>query len=143
MTGSDYGDCPLLLLAEDDDGHARLLQEYLKEAGLPGGVHRLRDGLETMAYLAAERERRRLVLLLDIRMPGLSGPEVLSRIRADARLKLLTVIMLTTTDDDREVEACYRAGCNAYFVKPFSPDGFRGLCAAIAAVVRNMRVPAI
>ncbi|RPH25022.1 MAG: response regulator, partial [Bacteroidales bacterium] len=58
------------------------------------------------------------LLLLDINMPKMDGVEVLRRIKADEELKEIPVVMLTTTDDPREVEACYKIGCNIYITKP-------------------------
>jgi len=64
------------------------------------------------------------IVLLDINLPGLNGGEVLERIRGDDRLKLVPVIMLTTSNDERDVQMAYRLGANSYVQKPVDLDGF-------------------
>jgi CheY-like chemotaxis protein len=112
-----------ILIAEDDDGHARLIQERFEAAGVSNPQIRFRDGREAWDYISRKdgggREPGRpYLLLLDIRMPGLDGVEVLRRVKADPGLKKMPVIMLTTTDDPREIDECYRLGCNNYLTKP-------------------------
>ena len=112
-----------ILIAEDDDGHARLIKERLEAAGVNNPQVRFRDGQEAWDYIsrsggAGRQPDKTYLLLLDIRMPGLDGIEVLRRIKSSPQLKKLPVIMLTTTDDPREVDTCYELGCNSYLTKP-------------------------
>jgi len=112
-----------ILIAEDDDGHAQLIKERLEAAGVNNPQVRFRDGQEAWDYIsrsggAGRQPDKPYLLLLDIRMPGLDGIEVLRRIKGDPALKKLPVIMLTTTDDPREVDICYELGCNSYLTKP-------------------------
>lgn len=109
-----------ILMAEDDDGHARLVEERFESVGVRNPLVRFRDGLETWAFLTGPELKNggEYLLLLDIRMPGLDGLEILRRIKTDERLKRIPVIMLTTTDDPKEVETCYELGCNSYLTKP-------------------------
>ena len=113
-----------ILIAEDDDGHAELIQDHLREAGVNNPMRRFRDGQEAWDYLntvngGEHRENgKAYLLLLDIRMPRMDGVEVLRRVKQSPALRNMPVIMLTTTDDPREVEACYRLGCNCYVTKP-------------------------
>ena len=112
-----------ILIAEDDDGHARLIKERLEAAGVNNPQIRFRDGQEAWDYISRSGDAGRqpdkpYLLLLDIRMPGLDGIEVLRRIKSSPQLKKLPVIMLTTTDDPREVDTCYELGCNSYLTKP-------------------------
>jgi CheY-like chemotaxis protein len=101
-----------IVLAEDDDGHATLIQRNLERAGLANGLVRLRDGQEALDYVRGEGAHAGagpagpILLLLDIKMPRLDGVEVLRRLKADPRTASLPVIMLTTTDDPREVQRC-------------------------------------
>ncbi len=118
------GPAVTIVIAEDDDGHARLITEQLEEAGVNNPILRLKDGRETLDFffrsgngLKAEADSGYL-LLLDIRMPKVDGITVLRRLKEDAELRRLPVIMLTTTDDPRDVDACYGAGCNNYLTKP-------------------------
>ncbi|MDD2806385.1 MAG: response regulator [Elusimicrobiales bacterium] len=110
-----------ILIAEDDDGHARLIQERFEDVGVSNPLKRFRDGAEAWEFLTGAgglTVGEEYLLLLDIRMPGLDGVEVLRRMKADERLKTIPVIMLTTTDDPREVENCYKLGCSSYLTKP-------------------------
>ncbi|HAN05981.1 MAG TPA: hypothetical protein DCW72_10075 [Elusimicrobia bacterium] len=115
-----------ILMAEDDDGHARLVEERFESVGVKNPIVRFRDGAEAWAYLTGPELRNggEYLLLLDIRMPGLDGIEILRRIKGDPRLRTIPVIMLTTTDDPKEVEACYSYGCNSYLTKPVEFDKF-------------------
>jgi CheY-like chemotaxis protein len=119
-----------ILIAEDDDGHAELVMEQLREAGLSCPFLRFRDGQEVMDFLhpaagAGGWDRDRpCLLLLDINMPRLDGIAVLTRIKGDPETRAIPVIMLTTTDDPVEVAACYRLGCNLYITKPVGFEAF-------------------
>lgn len=108
-------------LIDDDDGHALLVEESFQDAGLRNPFARARDGVEGWQWLteAAEGGRHRPgLILLDVSMPGMDGFEVLERIKSNAQLRKIPVIMLTSTDHPREIERCYSLGVNAYVVKP-------------------------
>ena len=114
----------VILVAEDDDGHAELIKEYLEDAGVNNDILRFSDGQEVWDFLsgngkgAVRDEKQAYLLLLDINMPKMDGVEVLKKIKEDEVLMTMPVIMLTTTDDPREVEQCYKIGCNIYVTKP-------------------------
>lgn len=113
-----------ILIAEDNDGHADLIMEGLKESGICNDIIRFVDGKQTWDFISGKGENivvdkdKSYLLLLDINMPKMDGIEVLERIKSNEDLKNLPVIMLTTTDDPREVERCYSLGCNIYVTKP-------------------------
>jgi len=113
-----------ILIAEDDDGHAELIMAGLKESGICNHMIRFIDGKQTWDFISGEGKdmvldkNKSYLLLLDINMPKMDGIEVLERIKANDDLKSLPVLMLTTTDDPREVEKCYALGCNIYVTKP-------------------------
>lgn len=119
-----------ILLAEDDDGHANLVQRNLERAGLLNGFVRVRDGQELLDCLSEQRTpegkplSEELVILLDINMPRIDGIEALRQIKANPATQRIPVIMLTTTDDPREVNRCYELGCNVYVTKPVDYEGF-------------------
>jgi CheY-like chemotaxis protein len=113
-----------ILLVEDDDGHALLIERGLRKVGLTNPIDRVADGQEAIDYL---RERGRFadpppglphLIFLDINLPRVDGIEVLEHIKKDARLRSIPVIMLTSTDTQAEVDRCYRAGANSYVAKP-------------------------
>lgn len=137
----------IILVAEDDDGHAELLRAGLQDSGVCNPIIRFKNGLETWDFLngTAEKENRDLektyLLLLDINMPIMDGVELLQKVKSDNDLKEIPVIILSTTDDPREMETCYNYGCNMYITKPIQFDKFAqvlnrmGLCLQIVKVV--------
>ncbi len=120
----------IILLAEDDDGHAELILEQLRSVGVANKIIRFHDGQELWEYLTAEGQRacpasdRDLLLILDIVMPKMNGLEALRRIKTDQRWHDLPIIMLTTTNDPREIENCYKLGCNCCITKPIAYEHF-------------------
>ncbi len=119
-----------IILAEDDDGHASLVERNLERAGLLNGFLRVRDGQELLDVLEAQGApdapvlSGEVVILLDINMPRIDGIEALKQIKANDATKSIPVIMLTTTDDPREVNRCYELGANVYITKPVEYDNF-------------------
>ncbi len=117
-----------ILLAEDDLGHASLIQRNLKRNGFINDVIHVTDGQQALEFLRCEGEfagRKPggpLLLVLDINMPRVDGIEVLAAVKQDSQLAKLPVIILTTTDDPREVARCYELGCNVYIRKPIEYD---------------------
>jgi len=113
-----------ILIGEDDDGHADLIMTGLKESGVCNHMIRFEDGKQTWDFISGKGKElvldknKSYLLLLDINMPKMDGVEVLERIKSNEDLRNLPVIMLTTTDDPREVEKCYALGCNIYVTKP-------------------------
>jgi CheY-like chemotaxis protein len=120
----------IILIAEDDDGHAELIREGLVNSGVCNEIKRFQNGLEVWEFLSGTSKTeirdktRAYLLLLDINMPKMDGTEVLRRIKSDEKLKETLIIMLTTTDDPREIETCYKLGCNMYVTKPIQFDKF-------------------
>ena len=139
----------VILIAEDDDGHARLIGKNLSRAGLHNPIERFSNGQEIIDFLFRRGPGRHrspeasYLLLLDIRMPQLDGVEVLRHIKADAEMRKLPVIMLTTTDDPREVERCHALGCSTYIVKPVVYEKFAEAINRIGLFVSLVQVPQI
>jgi CheY-like chemotaxis protein len=119
-----------ILLAEDDPKDVELTLEALSEYNLANYVMVVKDGVEALEYLRCEgqyKERNKglpAVLLLDIKMPRMDGIEVLEVIRADERLKMLPVVMLTSSREEPDLNKCYALGVNAYVVKPVDFKAF-------------------
>jgi CheY-like chemotaxis protein len=132
-----------IVLIEDDDGHATLVERNLRRSGISNGFVRFRDGQEALDYFfgapgtqGAENDAQRdarypsrdalgnFVVLLDLRMPRVDGFEVLRRLKAEPATASVPVIVLTTTDDPREIERCYELGCNVYITNPVEYDAF-------------------
>ena len=119
----------VIVIGEDDPGHARLIEKNLRRAGLRNKILRFEDGQAVLDYLL-RRESGRPVkdalcwLVLDIRMPKIDGIEVLRRVRMDPALRDIRVSMLSTTDDPREIARCFALGCSNYLVKPVDYEKF-------------------
>jgi CheY-like chemotaxis protein len=140
---------PTILVADDDEGHAILIRENLEIAGLKNPIEHFRDGQAILDFLF-ERDGKTprsrdgaFLVLLDIRMPKVDGVEVLRRIKANPVLKKLPVIMLTTTDDSREVERCHILGCNEYIQKPVDYDRFTKAIQRLGSFVGLMLIPPV
>lgn len=137
-----------ILVAEDDAGHAVLIEKNLRRGGLRNPIERFENGQQVLDFLFCRGPRQRLVskpylLLLDIRMPQVDGLEVLRQLKQDTELRNLPVIVLTTTDDPREIERCYAAGCNNYIVKPVDYDRFAEAVQRMGLFVSLLRIPEI
>ena len=113
-----------ILLAEDSDADAELTLRALRKGNLLNKIVRVRDGVEAIEYLFHEGDFRKRpggnpkLVLLDMKMPRLSGLDVLRRLKADERTKLIPVVVLTSSAEDRDVIESYQLGVNSYLVKP-------------------------
>lgn len=139
----------VILMAEDDDGHAGLIRRNLKRSGISNEIIHFRDGAEAMDYIMGIKndigtsKEKTYLLLLDIRMPKLDGLEVLKRIKADDDLKTMPVLMLTTTDDPKEVKRCHELGCSNYITKPIEYDAFVEAVHSLGLFLKIVKVPNI
>jgi len=137
----------VILLAEDDEGHALLVKRNLLRAGIANEVIHVCDGQAALNYVSRTGEyasRKRsgpLLLVLDINMPKVDGVEVLARIKADEATAKIPVIMLTTTDDPREVDRCYELGCSVYITKPVQYEAFVEAVKRLGLLLQVAQVP--
>ena len=128
----------VILLAEDDDGHATLTRMTLREIGVKNQIIRFRDGQETLDFLfgtgqGPSREADvHYLLLLDLRMPKVDGISVLRRIRQDEQLRRMPVVILSTTDNPHEIKTCKSLHCSCYVVKAAG-------CEAFAAALQQVK----
>jgi CheY-like chemotaxis protein len=139
----------VLLIADDDAGHARLIEKNLRRAGLSNPILRFEDGQQILDFLFQRSDGPKrsaetpYLLLLDIRMPKVDGVEVLRQIKTDPELRKISVSMLTTTDDPREVERCHALGCNNYIVKPVDYEKFSEAINKLGLFISLVQVPGI
>ncbi|KRG70603.1 response regulator [Pseudoxanthomonas dokdonensis] len=119
-----------ILLAEDSAPDAEMAIDALREAHLANPIVHVEDGVEAMDYLlragkyADRKEGLPAVLLLDIKMPRMDGLEVLQKIRGDAQLKKLPVVILSSSREESDLARSWDLGVNAYVVKPVDVDQF-------------------
>ncbi len=116
-----------ILVVDDDEGHGELLRRHLRRGGISHPVVTLTSGSLALDYIfrrcaaAAPPCEAQLLVLLDINMPGIDGFEVLRQIRSDPATRQIPVLMLTTTENQREINRCYESGCNLYLTKSVNP----------------------
>jgi CheY-like chemotaxis protein len=136
-----------ILLAEDDDGHANLVQRNLVRSGIANDIVRAHNGQEALDYIHrrgahADRDLNGpLLLLLDINMPLVDGTAVLGAIKASEATAKIPVIMLTTTDDPREIQRCYELGCSVYVSKPVEYERFVEAVKRLGLFLQIVAVP--
>lgn len=137
-----------IILVEDDDGHALLVEKNLRRAGMVSPLLRLRDGEEALDYFFAGSGGRPAhstfshpVVLLDVNMPKIDGVEVLRQLKTDPATAMLPIIMLTTTDDPREIARCYEFGCNIYVTKPVVYGAFVEAVQRLGCFLQVVQLP--
>ena len=120
-----------ILLVEDSPEDYEATARAFKKSGLKNPIVRCEDGDSALDYLFRrgqwedpESSPRPGVILLDLNLPGTDGREVLQEIKKHDQLRHIPIIVLTTSNDVRDVEACYQAGANSYVQKPVDMDGF-------------------
>ena len=124
-----------VLLVEDSLGDVRLTQEAFRDANQSVRLHVALDGVEAMAFLRHEgahvRSPRPDLILLDLNLPRMDGREVLASIKADASLKTIPTVILTTSDAQADVLKSYQLQANCYLSKPVQLDEFESLVKSI------------
>jgi CheY-like chemotaxis protein len=117
-----------ILLVEDNPGDARLTVEALKESKLLNRLHHVADGQEAIAFLKQQGDHqgkpRPDIILLDLNLPKKSGHEVLAEVKADPNLKSIPVVVLTSSEAERDIVMTYKLHANCYITKPVDLDKF-------------------
>lgn len=120
-----------ILLVEDTEADAELAIRALRKRGLANHLVWVKDGAAALDFIFAQGEYagRNIenvpkVVLLDLRLPKISGIEVLRRIKGDERMQKIPVVALTSSKEDVDLEACYNLGVNSYIIKPVEFDEF-------------------
>ncbi len=117
-----------ILLVEDNPGDIRLTQEALKEGTIKNNLNVVKDGVEALDYLKRKGKYMNQptpdIILLDLNLPRKDGREVLAEIKSDENLKLIPVIILTTSDADQDISRSYKLHANCFITKPVDLDQF-------------------
>ena len=120
----------VILLVEDDPGHARLIEKNLRRAGIMNRMIHLDDGQKAVDFrfsqgdYANQERPSPLLVLLDLNLPGVPGTQILRHMKENETTRRVPVVILTTTEDSREVSKCYELGCNIYITKPVDYEQF-------------------
>ena len=138
-----------IVMIEDDDGHAKLIEKNLRRAGIMNQIVHITDGRDAADYLlgqgkyASQKNSAPMLILLDLNLPGLDGFQILELIKKDEKTKLIPVIILTTTDNPKEVERGYALGCNVYVTKPVEYEAFADSIRKLGLLLAVVRVPGV
>ncbi|WAJ31625.1 response regulator [Antarcticirhabdus aurantiaca] len=136
-----------IVMIEDDEGHARLIERNIRRAGVNNDIVPFANGTDALRYLLGEdgtgeaSARRHLLILLDLNLPDMTGISILEAIKANPHTKRSPVVVLTTTDDAREIQRCYDLGANVYITKPVNYDGFSHAIRQLGLFFSVMQVP--
>ncbi|MGY6551538.1 MAG: response regulator [Erythrobacter sp.] len=132
-----------ILMIEDDMGHARLIEKNIRRAGVLNEVIHAPDGSTALDHLQKNlvAAPRPLLVLLDLNLPDMSGISILEHLKSDKHLRRFPVIVLTTTDDEVEIQRCYDLGANVYITKPLDYDAFANAIRQLGLFLAVMQVP--
>ncbi|MGL3820199.1 response regulator [Sphingopyxis sp. R3-92] len=135
-----------IVMIEDDEGHARLIEKNIRRAGISNTIHHFLDGTSALEFLydAADGPVRNgpALVLLDLNLPDMSGTDILAKLKADnSPLRRTPVVVLTTTDDKVEIQRCYDLGCNVYITKPVNYENFADAIRQLGLFLSVIQVP--
>ena len=134
-----------IVMIEDDDGHARLIEKNIRRAGILNDIAHFTDGTRALDYLFNDRNgparNGPALVLLDLNLPDMSGTDILAKIKEAPELKRTPVVVLTTTDDKVEIQRCYDLGCNVYITKPVNYESFADAIRQLGLFLSVIQVP--
>ncbi len=131
-----------ILMIEDDLGHARLIEKNIRRAGVCNEIIHVTDGTSALEQLfGSSTSDDPVLILLDLNLPDMSGVSILEKLKADATQRRIPVIVLTTTDDAREIQRCYDLGANVYITKPVDYEQFATAIRQLGLFLSVMQIP--
>ena len=136
-----------IIMIEDDEGHARLIERNIRRSGVNNEILPFSNGTDAVNYLfgkngnGQERRGEALLILLDLNLPDMTGIEILRRVKENKYLKCAPVVVLTTTDDSQEIKRCYELGCNVYITKPVNYESFANAIRQLGLFFSVIQVP--
>ena len=135
-----------IIMIEDDEGHARLIEKNIRRAGISNAIQHFTDGTSALEYLfnASDGPTHNgpALILLDLNLPDMSGTDILAKIKGEgAPLRRTPVVVLTTTDDKVEIQRCYDLGANVYITKPVNYESFAQAIRQLGLFLSVIQVP--
>ena len=147
MSPNSVGLPVAIVMVEDDEGHATLIERNIRSAGVNNQIFPFTNGTAALDFLLGEdgtgsaHAGSSLLILLDLNLPDMTGVDILSKIKSNPHLKRSPVVVLTTTDDQREIQRCYDLGANVYITKPVDYEGFANAIRQLGLFFSVMQVP--
>jgi DNA-binding response OmpR family regulator len=136
-----------IVMVEDDEGHARLIEKNIRRAGVNNEIIPFTDGTSALEYMLGgdgsgeASARRHLLVLLDLNLPDMTGVDILAKVKANRHTRRSPVVILTTTDDQREIQRCYDLGANVYITKPVNYESFANAIRQLGLFFSVMQIP--
>ena len=134
-----------IIMVEDDEGHARLIEKNLRRSGIMNEFLHFDNGRSVLEYFKNETmdedQHEKTLVLLDLNLPEIDGFEVLEQLKLDERTKKIPVIILTTTSNPREIDKCYELGCNIYITKPVDYQNFSEALTKLGMMLAVVKIP--
>ena len=134
-------------MIEDDEGHARLIEKNIRRAGVSNDIIPFANGTDALDFLlgpdgsGSVSAGRQLLVLLDLNLPDMTGIDILQKLKDNVHTRRSPVVVLTTTDDSREIQRCYDLGANVYITKPVNYEGFANAIRQLGLFFAVMQVP--
>jgi CheY-like chemotaxis protein len=136
-----------IIMVEDDEGHARLIEKNIRRAGVANEIVPFTNGTDALSSLMGPdgsglvNKGRQLLVLLDLNLPDMTGIDILEKVKGNEHTRRSPVVVLTTTDDQREIQRCYDLGANVYITKPVDYDGFANAIKQLGLFFSVMQIP--
>jgi CheY-like chemotaxis protein len=138
-----------IVMIEDDEGHATLIEKNLRRAGISNDLTHFDNGRKALEYFTStgdyegQKLPESLLILLDLNLPEVDGFEILKTLKSNPATHLIPIIILTTTDNPREIERAYELGCNIYVTKPVVYDNFAESIRKLGLMLAVVKVPGV
>lgn len=137
----------LIIIVEDEDGHAYLIEKNLRRAGIDNRIVHLRNGQEAMDFLSGSPVRghqatdlQHILILLDLNLPLYDGYSVLEKIRSSEEIKHAPVMILSSTTQEQEIKRCYHLGCSIFLNKPVDYKAFSEAILQLGHLLKIVRI---
>jgi CheY-like chemotaxis protein len=147
MSPNSLGFPVSIVMIEDDEGHANLIERNIRRAGVNNPIYPFTNGTAALEALFGEDQSgevsasKSILVLLDLNLPDMSGVDILTKLKANIHTKRFPVVVLTTTDDQREIQRCYDLGANVYITKPVNYENFANAIRQLGLFFSVMQVP--
>lgn len=144
---SDIGNAVTIVMIEDDEGHARLIEKNIRRAGVNNEIIPFTSGNAALDHVMGKDRTgevsrgHHMLILLDLNLPDMSGIDILEKVKSNPHTKRAPVVVLTTTDDAREIQRCYDLGANVYITKPVDYESFANAIRQLGLFFSVIQVP--